>query len=149
MDEQKDFFIDIPNDEECNYLLRHPQSLLGRYLDCIDCLNQSLRDFQANRDAYQAIAQISEMELADMKKRISELEDENLRLRQLLNEAPSVGRPPKYDAQTRQLVVDFYNESYAHTYIVTADYFNMSTSTLREILKDARDNGISVRSRRH
>ena len=67
---------------------------------------------------------------------------------QLLNESPSVGRPPKYDAQTRRLVVDFYNESPAHTYIVTANHFNMSTSTLREILKDARDNGIAIRPRK-
>lgn len=148
MDEQQYLFLDSPEDEDRNFLLRHPQALLRMYLDCRDFINQSLRDFQANRDAYQAIAQISEMELADMKKRISELEAENLRLRQFLNESPSVGRPPKYDAQTRRLVVDFYNESTAHTYIVTAKHFNMSTSTLRAILKDARDNDIPVRSRR-
>lgn len=143
-----DLFIESPNDEERNYLLLHPQSLFRMYLKCLDWLNQSLREFQANCDAYQAIAKISKMELTDLKKRISELEVENLRLRQQLNEAPSVGRPPKYDAQTRKLVIDFYNESIKHTYIVTAAHFNMSTSTLREILKDARDNDIPVRSRR-
>lgn len=151
MDEQKFLLMDIPNEAEFEYLLQHPKLLLNRYRDCVGLLNFLLSRnncLQTNFVAHQTIAQLSEIELAEMKKRISELEDENLRLRQQLNEAPSVGRPPKYDAQTRQLVVDFYNESPDHTYIVTADYFNMSTSTLREILKDAKNNGIAIRPRR-
>ena len=151
MDEQEFLLMDIPNEAECDSLLLQPQLLLGRYLDCIGLLNLLLSRnncLQTNFDAHQTIAQLSDLELAALKQRNSELEEENQRLRQQLNEAPSVGRPPKYDAQTRQLVVDFYNESPDHTYIVTADYFNMSTSTLREILKDARDNGITIRPRR-
>ena len=151
MVEQEYPLPDMPNEAECQYLLQHPKLLLNRYRDCVGLLQFLLSQnncLQTNFDAHQTIALLSDMELAELKKRISELEDDNLRLRQQLNEAPSVGRPPKYDAETRQLVIDFYNESYAHTYIITAAYFNMSTSTLREILKDARDNGIAIRPRR-
>ena len=151
MVEQEFPLMDIPNEAECDSLLLQPQLLLVRYLNCIGLLNLLLSRnncLQTNFDAHQTIAQLSDLELAALKQRNAELEEENQRLRQQLNEAPSVGRPPKYDAQTRQLVIEFYNESHDHTYIVTAAHFNMSTSTLREILKDARDNGITIRPRR-
>ena len=138
MVEQEFPLMDIPNEAECDSLLLQPQLLLVRYLNCIGLLNLLLSRnncLQTNFVAHQTIAQLSDMELAALKQRNSELEEENQRLRQQLNEAPSVGRPLKYDAQTKRLVIDFYNESRDHTYIVTAAHFNMSTSTLREILK--------------
>ena len=76
--------MDIPNEAECDSLLLQPQLLLVRYLNCIGLLNLLLSRnncLQTNFVAHQAIAQISEMELADMKNRISDLEAENLRLR--------------------------------------------------------------------
>lgn len=151
MDEQEFQLPDTPDDKTCEYLLRQPKLLLMRYLDCHSTLSKCLsvqHHLQMNLEAWKNLLEISEMETSKLNNRIAALENENRQLRLQLNDMPAIGRPPKYDTETRQLVIDFYNESSKHTYKVTADHFDMSTSTLCKILNDARENGIHVRSLR-
>lgn len=144
-------YLDLPDKETTAQLLKDPSLLLSRYLDAV-LLHNSLADrFGSLKDtlkAYDDIFKLEEKEKNSLQKKIQELEEENESLRQQFLTLPKTGRPQKYDADTRRQIVAFYNESPTHTYKVTSEKFGISTSTLKEILNEARAKGLSIRSRK-
>lgn len=146
--------LKVPSEEEQKELMEKikssPELLLDRYLTninicnrCIDTINR----LEEKLEDYVLINKLSEEEIGSLKKQNQELMSEINSLQQQLQNIPQVGRPKKYDAEKRKTIVDFYNDSKEHTYTVTATHFKISTSTLKDILNEARANGIFVRAR--
>lgn len=143
--------MEVPSKEQQKQLRLFPKLLLSNYLNTINICNFFIETnciLQKQLESYAFTNECSEDEIQSLTKQIQELKSENEALRQKLINTPQIGRPQKYDAKARKNIVDFYNESNEHTYKVTADYFKISTSTLKEILNEARAKGITVRSRK-
>lgn len=146
--------LNVPNEEEQKELFEKikllPELFLDRYLTNINICNRcisTINMLQEKLEDYVLMNKLSEIEIDSLKKQNQELMADINSLQLQLQNIPQVGRPKKYDANNRKLIVDFYNESKEHTYIVTSTHFKISTSTLKDILNEARTNGIFVRAR--
>ena len=123
-------YLDLPDKETTAQLLQNPALLLSRYIDAIILHNSLADSLTYSRDtikAYDGIFELEEMENKKLQKKLQELEAENESLRQQILNMPKTGRPQKYDTDTRQQIVAFYNENPTHTYKVTSEKFGIST----------------------
>ena len=114
--------------DKCNYFLNSAKHLKAHVNDLLNKLKSKI-----------CIIDLLENENSQLKQELELIKSENSRLQaQLahLSQRNSRAGRPRYNSDFRQRVIDFYNESDAHTYQATAQEFNISTNTVGRILKE-------------
>lgn len=133
---------DLMNSDPNSFIENHIK-LLRKCNDYIyenQVLKQRINELlQSSRVSANVTLQI-ENENSRLEQEIARLNLENSRLQaqveHLNQRTVRAGRPSVYDSEFRQRVINFYNESDAHTYKITADEFCISTNTVGRILKE-------------
>lgn len=128
-------------------LIEKHNDLIKMFNMLLPKLNLLTNELQKSRELFNTLYEFSELEASSLQKKIHELETENATLKQQLDNLPQIGRPQKYNDDIKKTIVDFYNSNPNNTYKTTASAFGISTSTLKDILNEARKKGVSVRSR--
>ncbi len=142
--------VKLTKEELENLVKRDPLLFFLRYSSLIDNHNyflNSAKHFKAHVNdllnllkSKNLIIDFLKNENSQLGQELACLKLENTRLQAQL--APLSQRPgragrPRYDSDFRQRVIDFYNESPAHTYQITANEFGISTNTVGRILKES------------
>ena len=140
----------IPTAEDLQNLINNdPATFIDNYIKLIKKCNFYIDENQMRKQHMAKLLQSSkitanitlkiENENSQLKQELELLKSENSRLQaQLahLSQRNSRAGRPRYNSDFRQRVIDFYNESDAHTYQATAQEFNISTNTVGRILKE-------------
>lgn len=150
------YFEEFPliTEDNLRHLPQYQELLIDEYNKLANTFNMLLtkinlltKELQKSREIFNALYESTQLEAYTLQKQIHKLKTENSTLKQQLDNLPNIGRPQKYNDEIKKTIVDFYNSSPNNTYKTTASAFGISTSTLKDILNDARKKGISVRSR--
>lgn len=147
----------LPFKDDTVSLTKHLQNLMNRdpntlienhikllrqcdyYIDENQALKQRITELLQSSEVSATVTLQIENENSRLEQDIARLNLENTSLKaqvaHLSQRTGRAGRPSVYDSAFRQRVIDFYNESSAHTYQITAQQFNISTNTVGRILK--------------
>lgn len=133
-----------------NLMKNDPNAFVENHIKLLSKCNNYIYENQALKQRINELLQSSavsatvtlqiENENSRLEQEVARLNLENTRLQAQIAHLSQIkgrtGRPSVYDSEFRQRVIDFYNESSAHTYQVTAHQFNISTNTVSRILKE-------------
>ena len=141
----------IPTAEDLQNLINNdPDTFIDKFIKLIKKCNFYIEENEMRKQHMVKLLKSSkvsanitlkiEKENFRLKQELAQLKLDNSRLQtqvaHLSQRTGRAGRPPVYDFEFRQHVIDFYNESDAHTYQATAQEFNISTNTVGRILKE-------------